>query len=129
MDPVETKSKKQMEDEINKALIAFQEEYMGGAPASVQAFIVQDILMIRLSGILSPSELKLAEENQEGCQLVKESRWRLLENVQDVLCSIVKRITGCSLSTLYTDVSTRTGEMFLTMTLSEDLEQKLSAER
>jgi uncharacterized protein YbcI len=124
---VQTMSKRQMEDEINEAFIAFQEEYMGSTPASVRTYIVQDILMIRLAGILSASELKLAE-NQEGCLMVKHNRLRLLENLGDILSNIVKGLTGCSPASLHADVNTRTGEMLLTITLSEDLEQKLSTE-
>ena len=127
MSLVETMSKRQMEDEINKALIAFQEEYMGCAPADVRSYIVQDILVVRLSGVLSPSELNLAQ-NEAGFKLVKHSRPRLLEKVEAVLSAILKGLTGCSPASLHTDISKRTGEMLLAITLSENLEQKLSAE-
>jgi uncharacterized protein YbcI len=124
---VQTMRKRQMEDELNKALIGFQEEYMGSTPADVRSHIVRDIVVIRLCGVLSPSEVNLAH-NEAGCQLVKHSRSRLLENLRGVLGDIVRSITGCSPASLHMDVSTRTGEMLLAITLPEDLEQKLSAE-
>ena len=128
MSLVETMSKRQMEDEINNALIAFQEEYMGCVPADARSYIVQDILMIRFFGVLSPSELNLAQDHK-GCSLIKDTRSRLLEDLQSVLFKIVKEITGCSPASLHGDVSTRTGEMLLAITLSEDLERKLTVER
>ena len=124
---VQATRKTRMEDELNKALIAFQEEYMGRTPADVRSHIVRDIVVIRLSGVLSPSEVNLAQDGV-GVQLVKHSRSRLLENLQGVLGGIVTVTTGCSPASLHMDVSTRTGEMLLAITLPEDLEQKLSAE-
>jgi uncharacterized protein YbcI len=49
-----------------------------------------------------------------------------LEEVQSVLFNIVKEVTGCLPASLHANVSTRTGEMLMAVTLCEDLEQKLT---
>jgi len=128
MSHVQTISKGQMEDEIKKTLVTFQEQYMSRVLEPAQAHIVRDILLIRFFGNLSPSELNQAQDN-EGCQGIKSIQLRLLEEVQTVLLNIVREITGCLATSLHGNVNTRTGEMLLAITLCEDLEQKLTKER
>ena len=113
-----------MEAEISNALISFEKEHMGRGPLEARTYIIQDIVMIRLRGVLTPAEKHLAKDD-DGIQLIKQVRTKLLENAHEMLEEIIKEITGIPLVSLHTDISTRTGERFIIITLSEDLEQKL----
>lgn len=122
---LQTMTKGQMEAQISNALISFEKEHMGRGPLEAKTYIIQDIVMIRLKGVLTPAESHLAKDN-EGIQLIKQVRTKLLENAQEMLKEIIKEITGISPVSLHTDISTKTGERFIITTLSEDLERKLA---
>lgn len=121
-----TMTKGQMEASISKALVSFEREHMGRGPVDAKTYIIQDMLLIRLKGVLTPAEKHLARD-EEGIQLVKQIRMRLLEKSQQVLGELVTDITGCRIQSFHADVSTRTGERFIIITLSEDLEQRFLA--
>nr|MDA3789436.1 Na-translocating system protein MpsC family protein [Desulfobacula sp.] len=48
------KSKGQVEAEISNALIAFEKEHMGRGPVDVRSHIIEDMILIRLKGVLTP---------------------------------------------------------------------------
>lgn len=124
MNRVPTITKKQMEDEINKAFAMFQEQFMHSVPAQAKTHIVRDILLVRSFGVLRGSELHFVHE-KEGSQLIRKVQMQILKELQGVLSNIVKEVTGCLPASLHGNVDTRTGEMLLAITLCEDLEQKL----
>jgi len=114
-------TKGQMEAEISNALISFEREHMGRGPVEAKTYIVQDIVIIRLKGILTPAERHLAKDD-EGIHLIKQVRTKLLENAQEMLGEIIKEITGISPVSLHTDISTKTGERFIIITLAQNLQ-------
>lgn len=113
-----------MEAEISNAFISFEKDHMGRGPLEARTYIIQDIVIIRLKGVLTPAEKHLAKDD-DGIQLIKQVRTKLLENAHEIIEEIIKEITGITLVSLHTDISTKTGERFIIITLSEDLEQKL----
>jgi uncharacterized protein YbcI len=114
-------TKGQMEAEISKALISFEREHMGRGPVEAKTYIFEDIVLIRLKGVLTPAERHLAID-EEGIQLIKQVRTKLMENAHAMLNDIIQRITGVSPVSLYTDISTKTGERFIIITFEEELE-------
>lgn len=120
-------TKGQMEAGISNALISFEKEHMGRGPVEAKTHIIQDIVMIRLKGILTPAETHLAKDD-EGIQLIKQVRAKLLETSRDLLVNMITEITGCATRSFHTDISTRTGERFIIITLTKDLESKFFLE-
>ena len=118
-------TKGQMEDEISKALISFEKEHMGRGPVEAKTYIIQDVVMIRLMGVLTPAERQLAKD-EAGVQLIKQIRAKLLENSTEILKVLMSDITGCEVVSFHTDTSTKTGERFIIVTLADDLESKVS---
>jgi len=118
-------TKGQMEDEISKALISFEKEHMGRGPVEAKTYIIQDVVMIRLRGVLTPAERQLAKD-EAGVQLIKQIRAKLLENSTEILKVLMSDITGCEVVSFHTDTSTKTGERFIIVTLADDLESKVS---
>jgi uncharacterized protein YbcI len=118
-----TMTKGQMEAEISKALVSFEREYMGRGPVEAKTYIIRDMLLIRLKGVLTLAEKQLAKD-EDGIQLVKQVRTRLLEKSQEVLGSLITDVIGCQIQSFHTDISTRTGERFIIITLLEDLEER-----
>lgn len=121
-------TKGQKEAEISKALIAFEKEYMGRGPADVKTYIIQDMVLIRLQGVLTPAERHLAKD-EDGIQLIKKVRAKLLENSYEILAETIKGITGCMAISFHTDISTKTGERVIVITLEENMEHRLSLKK
>jgi len=115
----------QAEAEFTKAIIKLEKDYLGRGPSDARTFFLSDMIVIRLRGILTPAEAKLAE-SADNRELVKETRRRLFETTRPMIEEIVRDITGCQLISLYTDMSTRTGERVIVLTVDGDLNDLFS---
>ena len=106
------KTKGQVEAEISNALIEFEKEYMGRGPEEAKAYLVDDMVVVRLKGVLTPAEKKLAEadEDGKGRTLIKQVRIELLEKARHLLEAIVRDVAQREVTSLHTDISTVTGE-------------------
>lgn len=113
-------TKRQLEDNICKAIIKFEKEFLGRGPEEVKTFILGDMILVRLKGILTPAEQHLAG-SQEGKMLVKQVRLQLIEKSRTMLEEIIHDITGCSVVSLHTDISTVTGERVFIFILDRQL--------
>ena len=123
MPPVQP-SKGQMEAEITKAIIQFEREHLGRGPQEARTWIIQDLILVRLKGVLTPAETKLAQD-AEGRNLIKQVRMQLIEGSRPLLEKMIQDITGVSVVSLHSDVSTQTGERIIVFTLAENLEHKI----
>ena len=117
-------SKGQLEAEITKAIIQFEREHLGRGPQEARTWIIQDVIFIRLKGVLTPAEEKLARD-PEGRDLIKRVRMQLIEGSRPMLEDLVQRIIEVPIISLHSDISTRTGERIIVLTLGEDLEARL----
>jgi uncharacterized protein YbcI len=113
------------EAEFTKAVIKFEKEYLGRGPLEARTFFIHDMILVRLRGILSPAEYKLAEK-AEGRTLVKESRRQLFESSRPLIEQMVAEVVGCKLISLHTDMSTKTGERVIVLTVDIDLTDRFS---
>lgn len=116
------RTKGQVEADVSKALVKFELEYMGRGPADVHTRIVQDMVVVRLTGVLTPAERGLIRA--EGVELLKQVRAKLLENGREVIGRMLEDITGCKVISMHSDLSTKTGERFIVFILNENLEQR-----
>ncbi|MBI5192135.1 MAG: DUF2294 domain-containing protein [Nitrospirae bacterium] len=116
------KSKGQMEAEISNAITKFELEYMGRGPKETKTYIVDDIILVRLKGVLTDAEKHLTK-TQEGRDLIKKVRATMLESAKDLLARVIGDITGVDVISLHTDISTHTGERVIMFTLSERVEK------
>jgi len=113
------KTKGQLEAEICEAVIKFEKEYMGRGPLETKAYIIEDIVLVRLRNVLTQAELKLAAapDSKDGRELVKRIRITLLEQGRPLLEETVEKILGVKMKTLHTDISTVTGERVILFSL------------
>jgi uncharacterized protein YbcI len=107
------------EAEISQAIVKFEREYMGRGPEDAKVFIFEDIVFVRLRGVLTPAERQLAkaEDSTSGRKLIKEVRQELLEKARPLLETIVSEVIGCKVKSLHTDISTMSGERIIVFTL------------
>ena len=114
-------TKGQMEAKISEALIKFEKEFMGRGPRETVSNIIKDVIFIRLKGVLTPAEEQLAKAS-EGAKLIKETRVELLESGMALLGKIVFDITGCEVTSMHSDICTKTGEKIIVFVLDRDFE-------
>ena len=115
----------QIEAELTKSIIKFEKEYLGRGPKDARTFIIEDMILIRLQGVLTPAEQKLAE-NKDGKALVKETRRQLFESSREILDEMVREVVGVEVISLHTDVSSKTGERIVVLTVDQNLEKSLT---
>ena len=115
-----SQTKGQIEARISEALIKFEREYMGRGPEEAKSYLVEDMIVVRLRGVLTPAERQLArsDSNDQGRNLIKQVRMELLERGRPLLETIISDITGKKVRSLHTDISTITGERIIVFSLS-----------
>jgi uncharacterized protein YbcI len=119
-----TKSKGEIEAEISQAIVQFEIDYMGRGPKEARTHIIEDMVVVRLKGVLTPAEEQLSKST-EGGELVKKMRSTLVEKAKPLLYQVVNDITGTKVVDLHTDISTASGERFFVFSLERDLETQL----
>ncbi len=118
------KTKGQLEADISTLITKFEKENLGRGPKEIRTFIIQDLILVRLKGILTPAEEKLISE-VDGAQIVKQIRRRLIESSRSILEKIIEEKLNAKVITLHTDISTRTGERIIIFGMDRDVEEGL----
>jgi len=123
--PPANKTKGQIEAAVTEAITQFEREYLGRGPKEAKAFIVEDLVVVKLQGILGPAERQLSHED-DGVELIKKMRRRVIERCSGDLSGLVEAETGITVVSMHADISARTGERVFVFTLDEDLEASLN---
>jgi uncharacterized protein YbcI len=115
------KTQGEIEAAICEGVRRFEQEYMGRGPKGIRAHLIDDILVIRLQGVLTAAEQQLVRSlpAEKGRGLLKQVRIQLIETARPVLVAMVEEVTGAKLVSLHHDVSTTTGEEVIIFTLAE----------
>ena len=115
------KTKNEIERAIRDAIIKFEQEFMGRGPDDVKTFVVRDLVVVRLKGVLTPAERQLAK-TVEGVDMVKRLRQNLIALGRDKLCEQVNKITGAKTLALFTDIDVIIGERVFVFTVDRDIQ-------
>jgi uncharacterized protein YbcI len=119
-------TKGQLEARISKALTTFEKEHLGRGPKEAKAYLIQDMILVRLKGVLTPAEENLATR-EGGAQMIKDMRTRLIESSRPLLEKLLNDITAMKVISMHTDISSRSGERIFVFVLNKNLEQNISA--
>src|SRR5215510_5372894 len=122
------KTKGEIEAEITRAIVQFEIDYMGRGPKAARTRIIEDMVLIRLTGVLTPAEQQLTK-SADGGELVKKMRSTLIEKAKPFLYQVVSDITGAKIIDLYTDIRTASGERVFVFSLEHDLEAQLQRQK
>ena len=110
----------ELEADICQAMTRFEKEFMGRGPLETKTYIIDDMVLVRLKGVLTHSEMKLAETDQQrGRYLLKQVRQELIDHGRPLLEAMVRDILGVDVRSLHTDISTKTGERIIVFSLCE----------
>ncbi len=118
-------TKGQLEAKISEAISKFEVEYMGRGPKSIRTYIVQDLIIVRLTGFLSPSEQKLTD-NPAGVELFKKMRASLFEGGRGFLEALIAQVIEAAIISIHSDISTKTGEKIIVITTDRNIEDTVT---
>jgi uncharacterized protein YbcI len=111
----------EIEAAICKGITRFEQEYMGRGPKDIQAYVIDDLVVVRMKGVLTAAEqhLVMTVPVERGRDLLKQVRTQLVETARPTLDALIEEITGVKAICLHQDISTTTGEEVLVFTLAE----------
>jgi uncharacterized protein YbcI len=114
------KTKGEIESAIAAGMGHFELEYMGRGPKDVRAHLIDDLVVVRLAGVLTAAEKNLVKTlpAEKGRDLLKQVRNHLVEIARPTLEVMVEQITGVKVLSLHQDISTVTGEEVVLFTLA-----------
>ena len=109
----------EIEADICVGINRFQQEILGRGPQDIRTHLIADIVLVRLSGVMTPAERQLVNghDAEKGCNLVKQVRTQLVESARPVLKAIVEKVTGVQMISLHHDLSTASDEEVIVFTL------------
>ena len=115
------KTQGEIESAVCAGITHFEQEYMGRGPKDIQAYVLGDLLVIRLTGVLTAAEQHLVKTlpPEKGRDLLKQVRTQLIEIARPVLETMIRDVTGANVLSLHHDISTVTGEEVVLFTLAE----------
>lgn len=116
--------KAKLEAEISDAFIKFQRNLIGRGPQETKTYILEDMVLIRLKGVLTVEEEHLAKTDK-GRQVVKEMRQILRETFKHEAEELISKLCGCKVISSHSDISTKTGERIEIYILDTNLSKKL----
>jgi uncharacterized protein YbcI len=113
------KTQGEIEAAICEGISRFEQEYMGRGPKDIHAHLIDDLLVVRLRGVLTAAEQQLVKTLPpgKGSGLLKQVRTQLMETARPTLETMVQGVTGAKVVSLHHDISTMTGEEVIVFTL------------
>jgi CheY-like chemotaxis protein/uncharacterized protein YbcI len=116
-----TLTKAESEATICDGFIRFQEEYLGWRSEQINVYLIKDLLVVRILGVLTLAERQLGKSlsPEKGRDLIKQVRKQLLELARPMLDSLVHEVAGVKVLSMHHDISTVTGEEVVIFSLAE----------
>jgi uncharacterized protein YbcI len=114
------KTQGEIEAAICDGITRFEQDFMGRGPKDIRAYLIDDVLFVRLKGVLTAAEQHLVKSlpAEKGRDLLKQVRVQLLETARPLLETMIKGITGVGVVSMHHDISTVTGEEVMLFTLA-----------
>jgi uncharacterized protein YbcI len=113
------KTQGEIEAAICEGISRFEQEYMGRGPKHIKAHLIDDLLVVRLLGVLTAAEQHLVKTlpGEKGRDLLKQVRTHLIETARPMMEAMVQQVTGVKVLSLHHDISTSSGEEVVLFTL------------
>jgi uncharacterized protein YbcI len=114
------KTQGEIEAAICEGISHFEQNYMGRGPREIHAHLINDLLVVRLRGVLTAAEQQLIKSlpTDKGRDLLKQVRTHLIETARSVMEAMVEKVAGVKVVSLHHDISTVTGEEVVLFTLA-----------
>ncbi|MBB6052215.1 DUF2294 domain-containing protein [Armatimonas rosea] len=120
------KTKGELESEAASATVKFQREQQGRGPTDVRATLVGELLLVRSSGIFTPTEAHLAVSD-EGRKLIKSARIELRSINHGEIEAILSDLARSVVVRSYYDLNVEAAEQVEVYIFAENIEKRLLA--
>jgi uncharacterized protein YbcI len=102
------KTQGEIESAICEGISRFEQDYMGRGPKDIRAYLLGDLIVVRLKGVLTAAEQHLVKSltAEKGRDLLKQVRTHLIETARPVMEAMVQKVTGIKVLSLHHDIST-----------------------
>ena len=112
------KSQGETEAAICQGMSRFEQEYMGRGPKDIRTHLIDDLVVVRLQGVLTAAEQHLVKSlpAEKGRDLLKQVRTHLLETARPLMEAMIQEITGTKVLSLHHDISTVRARNEITVT-------------
>ncbi|GIK15724.1 MAG: hypothetical protein BroJett003_06880 [Planctomycetota bacterium] len=110
----------EIEAAVCNAIVAFEKDYMGRGPKEVRTYLLDELVVVRLQGVLTAAERRLVSTlpAEKGRDLLKQVRTQLIETARSVLEPTIEEIMGLAVVSMHHDISTATGEEIILFTMA-----------
>src|SRR5256885_2285047 len=97
------KSQGEIEAAICEGMSRFEQDYMGRGPKDIQTHLIDDLLVVRLHGVLTAAEQQLVKSltPEKGRDLLKEVRTQLMEMARPLMEAMIQDVTGVKVLSLH----------------------------
>ena len=114
------KTQGEIEAAICEGMTRFEQEFMGRGPKDIHTHLIDNLLVIRLQGVLTAAEQHLVKtlSPEKGRDLLKQVRTHLIETARPLVVAMIEEATGATVVSLHHDISTVTGEEVVLFTLA-----------
>ena len=114
------KTQGEIEAAISNGITRIQADYMGRGPRDIHVHLIDDLVVVRLQGVLTAAEQQLVKSlpMDKGRDLLKQVRTQLIETARPLMESLVQEVTGLPVISLHHDISTITGEEVVLLTVT-----------
>jgi uncharacterized protein YbcI len=115
------KTQGELEAAVCQGISRFEQDYMGRGPKDVHTYLLGDLLVVRLRGVLTAAEQHLVTSlpAEKGRDLLKQVRTHLVETARPIMEAMIEEVTGVKVISLHHDISTITGEEVVLFALAE----------
>lgn len=124
---INMKTQGQIEDQLTKKSVSFFKDLFGIGPTEAKTYILEDMIIIRLKGPLLPIERKLLF-GKKGIELVKHIRKNLHLLTVDDISNMINELTGQTVVSTHSDISTKTGEIMEVFILNSNYQKQLESQ-
>ena len=114
------KTQGEIEAAVCESMCRFEQNYLGRGPKDIHTYLLGDLVVVRLQGVLTAAEQHLVKSlpAEKGRDLLKQVRSHLIETARPVLEAMIEKVTGVKVVTMHHDISTVSGEEVVLFTLA-----------
>lgn len=109
-----------VEAAICQKLTMILKEQIGEQVETATAQVLGDSIIVRFKGVLPPAERMMAKK-EDGMELIKELKEKLIEKIKPLLEQTIKELTGAEVIDIHSSFNPETGERVEIFTLNKDL--------
>ena len=86
----------EIEAAICQGMSRFELEYMGRVPKDIRTHLIDDLVVVRLQGVLTAAEQHLVKAlpAEKGRDLLQQVRTHLLETARPLMEGMIQEVTG-----------------------------------